>query len=72
MDKQTIIDLIYRTIYPYFDENYNDFVRKEVAKQVLDNCLKSGMLPPFSPPEKLSVLQDEHKYTQYYKWDDTK
>lgn len=56
--------------------NYNEaqcIISRDKAMEMADTILqvqeKSGMLPPFSPPEKLSVMQDERKYTIYYKWE---
>jgi hypothetical protein len=49
---------------------YIDFKEAQALAEIaLISVLENGMLPPFSPPEKLSVMQDERKYTLYYKWE---
>jgi len=52
-------------IHEYIFQNYYDLQ----ATDLLEIMEALGMLPPFFPPEKLSVMQDEKKYTQYYRWE---
>jgi hypothetical protein len=40
-----------------------------IAEQIVQEIEQAGMLPPFKEPKKLSVMQDEEKYTMYYKWE---
>ena len=50
-------------------KNFITNLAEEDAEAVLKELEKLGMRPPFFPPEKLSVMQDEKKYTQYYRWE---
>ena len=42
---------------------------KAAAEELVVLIENVGMLPPFKEPKKLSVMQDEEKYTMYYKWE---
>lgn len=49
--------------------NGKDNRERELEEAILHHLESLGMLPPFSTPEKLSVMRDEEKYTIYYKWE---
>lgn len=62
-------DLLEKLKHRWLERGEIDKWAEFTANELLDMIEGFGMLPPFFPPEKLSVMQDEEKYVQYYRWE---
>lgn len=47
-------------------------IDSEVALDILGVVESFGMLPPYLKPPRMSVMEDEPKYVQYYLWEEDK